>query len=87
MEQEIYDAILSYQRAVGSQANDAVYQYMKTRFAGVHMQDVRKAYALGDFDRGDDILWGGPAATVGKNILIKSLMLNPDHIQCRTKIL
>jgi len=83
-EQEVYNTILSHQRVIGNQANDAVYEYMKTRFEGVHMRDVRKAYALwqqhklGNLDGGDDILWGGPAATIGKNILTKSLILRPD---------
>lgn len=74
-EQEIYDTILSYQRVLENQANDAVCEHMETHFEGVYMKDVRKAHALwqkhnlGDLDRGDDILWGGPAATIGENIL------------------
>lgn len=74
-EPEIYDAILSHQRVIASLANDAVYEYMKTRFEGVHSRDVRKAHALwqqhnlANLDRGDDVLWGGPAATLGRKIL------------------
>lgn len=74
-EQNIYDAILSHQRVTENQANDAVYEYMKTRFDGVHMKDVRKAYGLwqqhnlGDLDTGDNILWGGPVATVGETMV------------------
>jgi hypothetical protein len=73
-EQKIYDAILSHQRVIENQAGDAVYEYMKTRFEGVHIKDVRKAHALwqqhnlGDSDTSDDILWGGQVATIGETI-------------------
>lgn len=85
-EEELYDVILSHQRVIENQANDALYDYMKTRFEGVHMKDVRKAYALwqkhnlGSADRGDDTLWGGPAATIGEKVPTKFLTLHPDLI-------
>lgn len=83
-EEEIYDVILSHQRAINYKANDAVYNYMKTRFEGVSCKDVRQAYALWkqyklwNLDKGDDISWGVPAATIGENNVRTSVILHPD---------
>ena len=66
-ENQIYDAILSYQRYVRPRckAKDAVWTEIRSATAGIQSEDVREAnrlwdkYRVNEVDPTDDSLWDG----------------------------